>query len=154
MFVNCSALICRYNKGFRNVKVLLFSSPNLLLHVLLLSGEASMVLFACFDCVFSLHQFSVPDSCSLLFLPQGFAQGADALLIMVQLSQLQLQAVLVEFIHKCLVFLGLGKRERGECAFISDSGHPELFFCISAILVPPPCNFIFFKSMLNPSSRG
>lgn len=70
-----------------------------------------MFLLVGFDRLLRFHQFIVLSSCSLLFLPQGVAVGADALLIMVELSQDQLQAVLVKVIHQRLVLLGLVKLE-------------------------------------------
>lgn len=89
-------------------------TPELLLHVQLLSGEASAFLLYGFDDLFPIHQFTVHSSCSLLFLPEGVTEDAGALLIIVKLSQDQLQAVLVKFIHQHLVPLGLEKREVGE----------------------------------------
>lgn len=81
--------------------------------MLLLSGEMSMFLLEGFDRQLSIHQFIVLGRGSLLFLPQGGADGADALLVVVEFSQAQLQAVLVKVVHQRLVPLGLEKREVG-----------------------------------------
>ena len=70
-----------------------------------------MFLFVGFNHLLRFHQCIGHGSYSLLFLPQDVAEGVHTLLIMVELSQAQLQAVLVKVLHKCLVLLGLVKQE-------------------------------------------
>ena len=70
-----------------------------------------MFLLAGFDREVSVLQFIVLGRCSLLSLPQGAADGTDALLVVVEFSQAQLQVVLVKAVHQRLVPLGLEKRE-------------------------------------------
>lgn len=72
-----------------------------------------MFLLVGFHRLLRVHQFTVLSSCDLLFLPQGVAEGADALLIIVKLGQTQLEAVLVKLVHQPLVPLGLEKWEVG-----------------------------------------
>lgn len=78
--------------------------------MLLLSGKASMLLLEGFHCLLSVHQCTGCCCCSLFFLPQGVGEGINALLITVKLSQTQMQAVVVELVHQCLVPLGLKKQ--------------------------------------------
>lgn len=72
-----------------------------------------MFLLVGFDCLLPFHQFIVLSSCSLLFPTQSVAEDTNAILIMIQLSQGQLQAILVKVVHQCLVLLGLEKRDVG-----------------------------------------
>lgn len=83
------------------------NTPDLFVNVLLLSCEPSVFFLLSFDCLLPNQQFTVHCSCSLLSLLQGVTKSTDALLIMVELSEAQLQAALVKFIQQCLVFLCL-----------------------------------------------
>lgn len=59
-----------------------------------------MFFLLSFDCLLPNQQFTVLRSCSLLSLLQGVTKSTDALLIMVELSEAQLQAALVKFIQQ------------------------------------------------------
>lgn len=83
------------------------NTPDLFVNVLLLSCEPSVFFLLSFDCLLPNQQFTVHCSCSLLSLLQGVTKSTDALLIMVELSEAQLQVALVKFIQQCLVFLCL-----------------------------------------------
>lgn len=83
------------------------NTPDLFVNVLLLSCEPSVFFLLSFDCLLPNQQFTVHCSCSLLSLLQGVTKSTDPLLIMVELSEAQLQAALVKFIQQCLVFLCL-----------------------------------------------
>lgn len=83
------------------------NTPNLLLHMLLLSKKPSVLLLEGFDRLLTVHQLIVLSSCSVLSFPQGVTDSINAHLIMVQLSEAQTQPFSKEVIHQCLVFLGL-----------------------------------------------
>lgn len=87
------------------------NTPDRLFDVLLLSSETSVLLLVGFDCLLPGGQFIFLYSRSLLRLSQVVAESVDALLIVVEFSQAQLQSVLVKVVHQCLVLLGLEKRE-------------------------------------------
>lgn len=89
------------------------NTPDLLLDELMLSSETSVFLLVSFERLLTFLQFTVFSSCRLLFMPQGVAEGADVLLVTVELSQPQLQAVLVKVVHQRLVPLRLGKVRGG-----------------------------------------
>lgn len=87
--------------GFRH-------TPDLLLQELLFHGEPPVLLLAGFDHLLLVRQLVFLCHRLQLFLHAGAAQGVDAGLVAVELSQHQLQAVVVNLVHQSLVLLRLG----------------------------------------------
>lgn len=86
-------------------------TPDLLFQELLLHGEPPVLLLVGFDHLLLVHQLIFLCHSRQLLLRAGAAQGIDARLVSVELSQHQLKAVVVNVVHQGLVVLRLKGRK-------------------------------------------
>lgn len=74
------------------------NTPDLFINMLLLPGEASMLLLVGFDSLLPVHHFTVLSCCRMLSLPQCVTDNTDVSFIEIKLSKALLQMFLMKVI--------------------------------------------------------